>query len=147
MIEFKWHVPISTDELRGIFQDVCGWSPPDSFVSILADYNGARVANSAISLKFFETDFGDFLDFNSSNVREVMLSGEVREMFPGYIAFAMDSGGASYNVMKDGSIWWINPDVLYGEQDIHKVADSLQEFLESLVYYDTDDNGNIIVLK
>lgn len=49
--------------------------------------------------------------------------------------------------MRDGSIWWINSDVWEGEQDIHKVADSLQEFLESLVCYDINDNGNVIILK
>lgn len=75
MIEFKWHVPISTDELRGIFQDVCGWSPPDSFVSILADYNGSCSACSAISLIFKETDFGEFLDFHDPTVTEVWLGG------------------------------------------------------------------------
>lgn len=139
MIEFIWHKPISTQSLKEIFQKHCGWCPPDSFVELLSTLNGCRALRMAVPGELIDSDFSDVLDFNKPLTASVWLGSWHREEYPDYIAFAIDSGGNTYNVMRDGSIWWHDADAFEGEDVMVKVADSLQALLDALVYYEESD--------
>lgn len=145
MIDFTGHKHISADALRSLFQKCCGWAPPELFIAVLASHNGARPLRMAMPFGLVDSNFASFFDFSDDDYAHEVLEIWTADTFPDLIPFAVDGQGATFHVAQDGSIWWVDSDEEGAEFVREMVAESVQELLDSLVYFGLDKSGKFLI--